>query len=212
METATKPEIKQVGFKTTTTAAMQFDDMFSRAQAQSPELTKGEFFAKFVDAAKGDGILTIQKSVDTENFIERKKFEELERTFEKFKADLLLLLSLDAEKSEADILAEVRATQQRAMIVPSSIETERSVADNEILFSIQEPQLAIFKETASRLSVKLKKEVTLRDLFIDVLLRYVVQMYNEWFFPFVIRPDEFEAICGYKHKDLLQWLNNKKAE
>ncbi len=188
----------------------KYSESLAAAKAANPELTNGKWFADLLETSTAPGEAP---EIDLKDYISISDHREIMQGIETFKNELISMLNLKEDATIFEIQDEIKATQQRAMMAlkdnDDNAPAVRSLAENEICFEIPEPQLMILKTTAERLSVKLGKTVTLRDLFIDVPFRYVVQMYNQWFFPFVIKPEEFEKLCGTSHKNLLLWLNKK---
>ena len=120
-------------------------------------------------------------------------------------SNLMEVLSVENVES---IIPEIQNTQRRAMTVPTEVEVQRPLAEDEILFSIPQPHLALLKETVVRLSSD-TKQVTMKDVLLDMFVRYTVEQNAEWFYPFVIKQPDFESITGYTQKQLQQWLNKK---
>ena len=206
---------KQVTVHTTDDTAAEFDRLFAEATAQNPDLKKGQFLAELLKRYS-EPKNTNQGDVDLNLYVLKKEAEnktsKLRNALSKEFIRISNALDISEISNTDEIIAEIRATQQRAMSAlkePNTVEVQRPLEENEILFSIPEPYLSILKETAKRLGEKLNRTVTLRDLFLDVPVRYVVEMRNEWFFPFVIKASEFKNICGYDHKELKLWLNRK---
>ena len=189
---------KQVTFKPSDEVVDKFEQLFEAAKAENPLLSKPKFFEMMVnvygtehpeDNIVSDGSYKILCDKQTEYF-----------------NDIADLLNLKIENySIQDIFNEIRATQQRAMAALQSQtipdDYQRPLAENEILFSIPDIHLKLLTEVTRRLSTD-ESRVTIKDVLLDMFLRYEVQRYNEWFYPMVIRDDEFEAITGYTRKDL----------
>lgn len=189
---------KQVTFKPSDEVVDQFEKLFEAAKAENPLLSKPKFFEMMVNRygtpspetdIVPDGSYKILADKQTEYF-----------------NDIADLLNLKVENySITDIFNEIRATQQRAMAALQSQnipdDYQRPLAENEILFSIPDIHLKLLQEVTRRLSSP-ESRVTIKDILLDMFLRYEVQRYNEWFYPMVIKDEEFEAITGYTRKDL----------
>ena len=185
-----------------------FEELFDRAKEQRPTLTKGAFFEEMAHAFANPK--TVEKTVDNPEHLE--KIEQLTKELE-FEKETALGLSqnifdfgkslsalFDDEKilENEEIIAEIQRTQQRAMSVPT--EVQRPLAENEILFSIPEPHLSLLKVTAERLNT------TIKDILLDMFVKYTIEQRAQWFYPFVIKSTEFETITGHSHQTLEQWL------
>lgn len=185
-----------------------FEELFLEAKKQDVMLTKSVFFGRLIDQVKNGN--TGNDSVDMSACVSLETYKELNGLFlEKHNIinQIIKLLEIEEEK---DIISEIKAIQQRAMMVPSEIEVPEPLAENEIRFAIPEPHLSLLKVTKERLSEKLSSNITMKDILLDIFARYTIEMYNEWFYPFVIRPDEFKAITGYTQNELKLWL--RKAD
>ena len=189
---------RQVTFKPSDEVVDQFEKLFEAAKAENPLLSKPKFFEMMVSryatpSPKSDivpdGSYKILADKQTEYF-----------------NDIADLLNLKVENySITDIFNEIRATQQRAMAALQSQnipdDYQRPLKENEIIFSIPDIHLKLLNEVTRRLSTD-ESRVTIKDILLDMFLRYEVQRYNEWFYPMVIKDDEFLAITGYERKEL----------
>lgn len=193
---------KQVTFKPTDEVVDRFEKLFENAKAENPLLSKPKFFEMLVN---GYG-----QQPESENHIEdlniAKLHKSLSEKYEKFYFDLCDLLNISrTDTIFEDVISEIRATQQRAMMALQTQEIpedyQRPLAENEILFSIPDIHLKLLQEVTRRLSSP-ENTVTIKDILLDMFLRYEVQRYNEWFYPFVISDDEFLQITGYTRKQL----------
>ena len=199
----------QLSFRTTDEAANQFDALYKAAFAENPELTKGQFFAEFMaqrNAAPADQ----PEPVDMSQYVSIAEFNNALMQIQK---TLNIEHLEDGGTPLENIIDEIRDTQQRAMSALSennkTVEVDRPLDENELRFKVEKLQLDIMTETARRLSAKFGIAVTVADLMVDVTVRYIVERHTEWFFPFVISPEEFETLTGYKYKQLLLWLKKK---
>ena len=206
----------QLSFRTTDEAANQFDALYKAALAENPELTKGQFFSDFMaqrNAAPADQPEPVDMSqyIPIETHTDR--IRSLSKENNEFYSKIVEMLNLTGEPEFTDIYAEITNTQQRAMSALTennkTVEVERPLDENELRFKVEKLQLDIMQETARRLSAKFGIAVTVADLMVDVTVRYIVERHTEWFFPFVIAPNEFESLTGHKYKQLLLWLKKK---
>ncbi|MEA4975428.1 MAG: hypothetical protein VB046_06800 [Paludibacter sp.] len=159
---------------------------FQKAKEENPLLTNGVFFSKLIEHYINSSTSNQQRESASDGLI----------------LEIAELLDVPADK----ILEEIKATQQRAMMVPETVEVPEALAENEIRFEIPEPHLSLLQETKNRLSAKYGSGITIKDILLDMFARYTIEMYNQWFYPFVIRPDEFKEITGYTQNDLKAWL------
>lgn len=69
---------------------------------------------------------------------------------------------------------------------------------------------ALMDETVTRLRERYKKpDIDLADLLQKMFLRYTIEKYTLWFFPFVLSDTDIENITGKKIKDIKQFFINK---
>jgi hypothetical protein len=211
--------LKQISFKTPDEAAQLFDRLYAIALEKSPTLTKGSYFEEVINGYANPKTQTVNvdnpellaKITDLENQIELLN-EETTNYLEESKKEvvffnhLLTALNLTENASYVEIIAEIKATQNRAIMAFSTPEP----AANQIMFTIDQPHLALLQETVKRLSEQYGTTVTMKDVLMDMFARYTIEQFNEWFYPFVINGDaDFKAITGYTQKELKQWLKTK---
>ena len=186
---------KQVTFKPTDEVVDRFEQLFEAAKSENPLLSKPKFFEMMVN----DYGAPKNQSSDIDGS------SEIINNYIIFESQILSLLNLGNDATTDDIISEIRATQQRAM---AALETQaipddyqRPLKENEILFSIPDIHLRLLNEVTRRLSSP-ENTVTIKDILLDMFLRYEVQRYNEWFYPMVIKDEEFKQITGYERKEL----------
>jgi len=83
------------------------------------------------------------------------------------------------------------------------------IRENQIIITLHTPAKEILEESCKRLSTLFNREVTPADLLLDVFVRYSIEQYNEWFFPFVIKPYEMKQLTGYTAEELKAWLRGE---
>lgn len=86
--------------------------------------------------------------------------------------------------------------------------------DDLILESLEPLPAMLLKITAEKLTKKYKREVTPTMILVDMFVKYTVEQYSIWFYPFVISDDEIIKIAQTINPDitsinqLKQTLNN----
>lgn len=211
--------LKQISFKTPDEAAQLFDRLYAIALEKSPTLTKGSYFEEVINGYANPKTQT----VEVDNPVLTKRITDLEKEVSELNEEiknylensnyemyllrrLRLMLNLPEDADGDVILAEIAATQSRAMM---ALSTQEPVA-NQIMFTIDQPHLALLQETVKRLSEQYGTTVTMKDVLMDMFARYTIEQFNEWFYPFVINGDaDFKAITTYTQKELKQWLKTK---
>lgn len=187
-----------------------FEELFLEAKRQDVTLTKSVFFGRLIDQVKnGVAGITGNDSVDMSKYVSLETHNEIYDNYIELHNIITNVMKL-LEVGKEDIISQIKTIQQRAMMVPSEVQVPEPLAENEIRFSIPEPHLSLLQQTKERLSQKFSTDVTMRDILLDMFARYTIEMYNEWFYPFVIRPDEFKSITGYTQNELRLWL--RKAD
>ena len=199
----------QFSVKTSPEAIARFEAEFQAAKAQNPELTKGNFFNEYTARQSAQDKNT--DPVNLSQYVSVEKYNEDIEEVNKQLDQISILLFGEAYKNINEIIAEIKATQQRAMMALQTQEPQiQPLAENEILFTIPEPHLSILKETTARLSDYYGKTITIADIMLDMAIRYEVQRNAEWFYPFLIRTKEFKAITGYTYDELNAFIKNRK--
>lgn len=192
-----------------------FDELYEKEKTDRPTLTKGAFFEEMAHAFANPK--TVKKEVDNPKHLERIEFLEKdleERSkectdLEVKHSDFLEKLSRifhDTDFYDEDYIIElIQETQRRALAVPTTVEKEvqRPLAENEILFSIPEPHLALLKATAEKLNT------TCKDILLDMFIRYTIEQRAQWFYPFVIKANDFTVLTGHSHETLKKWLKKQ---
>ncbi len=203
---------KQVTIHTSDETFAEIDRLFAEAKATNPELTKGQFLTGIVNLAKYSPA-DQPEPVDMSQYVSIDDFDKLRVIHNTFIESVCKQLNIGPNSSFEEIETEIHDTQQRAMSALAennkTVEVDRPLDENELRFKVEKLQLDIMQETARRLSAKFGIAVTVADLMVDVTVRYIVERHTEWFFPFVIAPNEFESLTGHKYKQLLLWLKKK---
>jgi len=194
-------QLSQITLKAPIESKTLFDELFETARNDRPTLTKGAFFEEMVHAFANPK--TVEKVVDNPETISA--LETANFSKENYRAlidEIRTALEFSDDTPDDVIVPNIQAVQQRAMAVPSEVkvEVQRQLAENEILFTIPEPHLSLIQETAKRMNT------TCKDIFLDMFIRYTVEQYAEWFYPFCINDKDFKELTGYTQKELKQWL------
>lgn len=112
----------------------------------------------------------------------------------------------DGENLQEKIIAEIAATQQRAMsalLLPA-------LKENEFLLTVPEPHLSLLIATSERLGKRAGVVISPQDILLDMFFRYTVERNSEWFYPFVIKgDDDFKAVSGYTQTQLKKAIWDK---
>ena len=211
--------LKQISFKTPGEAAELFDRLFAETLKTNPAITKGSYFEEVINGFANPKTKNVEVD-NPENTIKIGKLEkeikelneEINNYLENTNTELAFIIKLRemlnlAEVATGDeIITEIAATQNRAFM---ALKTPEPVP-NQIMFTIDQPHLALLQETVKRLSERSGTDVTMKDVLLDMFVRYTVEQYSEWFYAFVINGDtDFKAITGFTQKELKGWLKTK---
>lgn len=216
----------QVGFKIEDDVKDLSDRIYEEIKAEKGEsYTKGRFYEDMLNAYANPKTKEIPSEEDkrkisdliSENEILDSENKRNIHVFGEYLMHLSQILGIefkDNDEAKGAIENEIKATQQRAMAVPSEVkvEVQRQLAENEIQFPIPDLHLKILNLLKERLSALYGVQVTGKDIFLDMLLRYNVEQWNEWFYPFVIKSSEFKELFGKSQKELQLWLKKKDLE
>jgi hypothetical protein len=211
--------LKAFSTKTDEEAHKLFYSLFENEKAKRENLTTGAFFEEIVNAYANPKTQTVDNPELKKRIEELEKEvgerdEELTNYLESSKSEvdfinaLREILNLDSVSDGDAIVAEIKATQHRAML---ALKEMPALEENEIHFTIPELHLRLLKKTIERLSEKYGQTVTMKDVLLDIFVRYTVQQFAVWFYPFVINgDDDFKEITGKTQKELQQWLKMKQ--
>lgn len=193
---------KQFTIKTNAESIEIFEEAYNAERQKTPELTKGQFFEKFVLSKKS----VTPADVDLSNFVTADAYDEVvnnnnENAF--LINDICRILNISDKES---IIEEIRDTQHRAMAVPT--EKIRDLQENEILIQFPEIHQRVMNEVCRRLTKLNEQSVTPQMILLDMFIRYELQRNEEWFYPHLIKENEFLAITGKTYNELKKWLNN----
>ena len=212
-----------MNFKIEQEAADLFDKMHQLALAENQGLTKSVFLENIINAYANpkiqhtDNPEHIARIAELEKDLNRiaelekellQRDDEISNYLDGSKSDvnfinaLRSMLELTADDDGDAILAEIKATQNRAFMALQP-------PPNQIAFTIPEIHLKLLTETAKLLSEKYGTTVTMKDILLDMFIRYTVDQYAQWFYPFVVKEDQFEIITGKTQNQLKQWLKTK---
>ncbi len=109
-------------------------------------------------------------------------------------------------------LAESQQTaEERAQSVADLTQklTAQRLSENALVIEVQPFMRGLLTATTEKLSAKYKHEVTVQDVLLDMFLRYTVERWSEWFYPFVLSDKEIEAASGIPAKTLKQYIEKK---
>lgn len=150
--------------------------------------------------------------------------EELKKLRENIGTDNSeVVAKLEAEK--ADLQAQLDAANQRANKNGENstliqIEVDKLREENEILKSnlaahetnssdvtLTVPAKNILEVVAARLSERYGKPIQINDIVDKMILRYNIEQYTSWFYPFVIEREEIESLTGKTRQEWLKFFN-----
>jgi hypothetical protein len=202
-------ELKMFGAKTTDEAIKLFNDLYEMERGDNPELTKGKFFEMIVESKSKPQVSAAVVVDDTEALKQLEYLQALNDSYGSFIDDVCTVLGMDASADNDAVVAEIRRTQQRAMM---ALETQVVADDTIELKKVPVLHRTLLAEVCKRLSVIAGREVTASDVLLDMFIRYNVEQFNEWFYPFVVKPSELEDITGYSALKVKLWLKQQKQK
>jgi hypothetical protein len=163
-----------------------------------PDATQKDIFVAILDKAQNP------PQPDNSDILAKIEKIELEKT--ELENKLMRVENSEKEKITAlqNKISELETREPEKIEVEKIVEKQIKVAENQLFFTVPEPHLSLLRETAKRLKTSENK------ILLDMFIRYTVEQWSEWFYPFVIKSSELEGICGYSHKDIMNYL--KKIE
>ncbi len=162
---------------------------------------------------------TKQKLAESEqNFAElQQKFAEGQQnnaeTLQSNAEDLQRIAELEQELAETQqTLAETEQSlaevQQRLAECEQNAVAQRA-NDSALFLEPQDWVRNLLDSTAEKLSAKYGHPVTPQMILLDMFLRYTIEQWNMWFYPFVLSDKEIEEASGLTMKQLHEYLNKK---
>lgn len=135
--------------------------------------------------------------------------QQLFDTYKAEKEEEIILLHSNSEKLSKQLSDEIIKADTSLDHLREAHEQLCQTLSSGNIPNLPEPTGTLLSITAERLSVKYKKPVTPLDVLLDMFIRYTVEQYNEWFYPFIISKSEFKELCGYSARELKAWLDGK---
>lgn len=104
-------------------------------------------------------------------------------------------------RTQNEFLKELLEGYNRPPLVVERL-VEKSLTENQFLIDMPPWVKVLLQATTERLSRKYNKVISPDKLLMYIFMRYTVEKYSEWFYPFVINPIEMERLTGYKIENL----------
>ncbi len=82
-------------------------------------------------------------------------------------------------------------------------------SSDDVKINMPENIRALLMETTKRLSEKYNKEISYSEVLVKMFLRYTVEQYTLWFYPFVLSNKDIADITGITVGDWMTFINNK---
>jgi hypothetical protein len=114
----------------------------------------------------------------------------------------------DKYQQQVDIITNeiilLRNKKPEYIEVPVEIERliEKELSENQLVINIPTCTKVLLFETANRLSKKYNKVISAESILLNMFMRYTVEQYNQWFYPFVISSNEIEKLTGYSNREI----------
>lgn len=210
-----------------------FNQIVDEMSNKNPGITQGECFARVVKSFVNQENSEEKELKDQVNFLLEEKrslmealklpigtdliavesaYKVAEKTCEKLEEENRLLKEASSSSDE-NIQEKLREANTKLVEYEEryrNLEESNKLAVNQILLTIPTPTFEILTECCNRLTIRYNRKITPADLLLDVFIRYNVEQYNEWFYPFVIRKEEFKEITGFTHEEIKKWLSKGK--
>lgn len=177
-----------------------FDQLHAKANAESP-ISKSAFFERMLDSYANPKIKEVEVLRDTpETTAEleqlKKDYNEVSETCKNLTEEVESLQSKLSEnndtttrlQSDYECLKRDYTSKQQEV---NTLEKDLSSAENRSVLDLMKPFPArLLVLTAERLSQKYKREVTPIQVLGDMFLRYTIEKWSEWFYPWVLTEEE----------------------
>lgn len=182
-----------------------FDQLHAKANDESP-ISKSAFFERMLDSYANPKIKEVEVMRDTpETTAEleqlKKDYNEVSETCKNLTEEVASLQRKLSEnndtttrlQSDYECLQRDYTSKQQEV---NTLEKDLSTAENRSVLDFMKPFPArLLALTAERLSQKSNKEVTPIKVLSDMFIKYTVEKWSEWFYPWVLTEAEIVAIA-----------------
>lgn len=175
-----------------------FDKLHEKANAESP-ISKSAFFERMLDAYANPKVKEVEVLRDTpETTAEleqlRKDYAEVSELSQSLTEEVASLQRKLSENNDTITRLQRDYTSKQQEV--NTLEKDLSTAENRSVLDFMKPFPArLLALTAERLSQKYNREVTPIQVLGDMFLRYTIEKWSEWFYPWVLTEDEIVAIA-----------------
>lgn len=175
-----------------------FDKLHEKANAESP-ISKSAFFERMLDAYANPKVKEVEVLRDTpETTAEleqlKKDYNEVSETCKNLTEEVESLQSKLSVNNDTITRLQRDYTSKQQEV--NTLEKDLSTAENRSVLDFMKPFPArLLALTAERLSQKYNREVTPIQVLGDMFLRYTIEKWSEWFYPWVLTEDEIVAIA-----------------
>lgn len=181
-----------------------FDKLHEKANAESP-ISKSAFFERMLDSYANPKVKEVEVLRDTpETTAEleqlKKDYNEVSETCKNLTEEVVRLqsklsennekttsLQADYDSKQTDYLQQITDLEKKV----NKLTADLSTAENRSVLDFMKPFPArLLALTAERLSQKYKREITPIQVLGDMFLRYTIEKWSEWFYPWVLSEEE----------------------
>lgn len=191
------------------------EDTYSRLKKHFPENTGSEAnIIALLDALESE-------QADSE---ELKQLRAIKSEHSRFAAELTELqhaAQLQGERAKTNIAeleeqlsayqAQIQALESRQPEVREvAVEVERQLQADEHILRIPALIYNLMQLTITRLNQRYNTNDTISDLLSKMFLRYTVERFTQWFYPWVLTDSDIEQQTGVTARDWKQFINGGK--
>lgn len=155
-------------------------------------------------AHQNEELKKLRENIGTDN---SKVIAELEEKNDNLRQALMEANKRANENGEnsTQIQIEVDKLREENEILKSNLAAHETNSSDVINLTV--PAKNILEVVAARLSERYGKPIQINDIVDKMILRYNIEQYTSWFYPFVIEREEIESLTGKTRQEWLKFFN-----
>lgn len=182
--------------------------LFDELKQAGKVTTLGGFVEELVECYKHPRVVeNVELQAEAEDL--KKKYDELISEYERSKG-FVTTLQNDLEKlhvTHSELIAEheqskLNETQLHAQLEACTNAIKSTPQWDKISKSMNPFPVVLLEATAQKLSTRYNREVSPMQILTDMFMRYTIERWSEWFYPFCITDSEIVEIAKQINPDI----------
>ncbi|NCC99480.1 MAG: hypothetical protein EOL95_07250 [Bacteroidia bacterium] len=211
----------QKNLKLTEETKQSFDDLFNELFAQDRVKTQSDYVDELVERYKNPKKIEVDRpeiidkiaTLETENAALKEKIiaqqhdnSNLQQLYEEVQAE-------NSSNSNRSTEMQEQITQLKSeneLLKNNNTEIASRISDTDIVIRTNAVVRNLMDETVKRLQERYPEaKIDAADLLQKMFLRYTVERFTSWFYPFVLKDKDIEEITGKSIKEIKQFFVSK---